>query len=81
MALHTGDVELRQGQYAGSVLPHAVRLLRAAAPTQILLSEATAILLRQDLEPGVRLRDGGLQQLADAADRERLYQVEQSAPE
>src|SRR5207249_6144304 len=50
MALHTGDVDLDAGEYHGLMLHHAARMLSAAHGGQILVSEATAGLLKRDLD-------------------------------
>src|SRR5262249_40909846 len=52
------------------------RVLVAGHGGQILCSEASAVLLRRDLEPGVRLTDLGVYRLRDVALPERLFQVE-----
>jgi hypothetical protein len=85
-ALHTGEVEIEAGRYQGLALDHVVRLLRAAHPGQILLSEATAVLLRGEVEPGkpsVGIIDLGVYRLWDAPAGvgmpERIFQV--SSPE
>jgi len=75
MALHTGDVALETGEYHGLVLHRASRMLSAAHGGQILCSEATAALLRRDLEPEVRLKDLGVYRLRDVEEPERLFQV------
>jgi class 3 adenylate cyclase len=76
IALHTGEVELKDGEYHGLVLHHAQRMLVTGHGGQILCSEATASLLRRDLESGVRLVDLGMYRLRDVAMPERLFQVE-----
>ncbi len=76
MALHTGDVEVKEGEYTGIVLHRASRMLTAAHGGQILVSEATAGLLRRELPGEVRLSDLGLYRLRDVPSPERLYQVE-----
>jgi predicted ATPase/Tfp pilus assembly protein PilF len=76
MVLHTGDVELQDGDYHGLVLHRAARMLAAAHGGQILCSEATAAVLRRDLALGVRLGDLGVYRLRDVAMPERLFQVE-----
>jgi hypothetical protein len=76
MALHTGDVAVRDGDYHSLVLHHASRLLMAAHGGQILCSEATAALLRRSLLSDVRLTDLGLYRLRDVPGPERLFQVE-----
>jgi predicted ATPase/DNA-binding SARP family transcriptional activator len=76
MALHTGDVAPEAGDYHGYNLHHAQRLLTAGHGGQILCSEATAVLLRRALPPGVRLVDLGVYRLRDMSEPERLFQVE-----
>jgi class 3 adenylate cyclase len=49
MALHTGDVAIKDGEYHGLALHRASRMLTAAHGGQILVSDATAGLLRRDL--------------------------------
>lgn len=79
MALHTGEVVLEQDEYVTPVLHHASRILAAAHGGQILCSESTARLLRQDalggLESGVQLLDLGVYRLRDLPTPERLFQV------
>jgi predicted ATPase/DNA-binding SARP family transcriptional activator len=86
IAVHTGEAEPTGGQYPGASLDHAVRLLRAAHPGQVLVSEPTAALVRAEAEPGrlgPRLTDLGLYRLREAAEGgetpERLFQA--TAPE
>src|SRR5262249_15568462 len=76
MALHTGDVEVEDGGYRGLTLHRAARVLNAAHGGQVLCSEATAVLLRRDLEGDLRLRDLGLYRLRGVAAPERLFQVD-----
>jgi class 3 adenylate cyclase len=76
MALNTGDVEEKEGEYHGLVLHRAARMLTAAHGGQILVSEATAGLLRRDLPEDVRLVDLGIYRLRDVPAPERLFQVE-----
>lgn len=76
MALHTGDVELQEGDYRGLVLHRASRMLAAAHGGQILCSEATAALVQRQLEAEMRLRDLGVYRLRDVQTPERLFQVE-----
>jgi predicted ATPase/class 3 adenylate cyclase/DNA-binding SARP family transcriptional activator len=78
-AIHTGEVTLEQGEYAGPVLNHASRVLGAAHGGQILCSESTAGLLRRSalegLGPGVQLLELGVYRLRDIALPERLFQI------
>jgi predicted ATPase/DNA-binding SARP family transcriptional activator len=84
MALDTGEVEIQEEAYRGLVLDRAARVLLAAHRGQILCSEETAVLLRWELEPGLRLIDLGLYRLGDLLNAsvfprpERLFQVERS---
>ncbi len=73
MAVHTGDVELDAGEYHGPMLHHAARMLSVAHGGQILVSEASAGLLKRDLDPQVRLKDLGVWRLRDVEEPERLF--------
>ena len=44
MALHTGEAELREGDYFGPALNRTARLMAVGAGGQCLLSQATAAL-------------------------------------
>jgi predicted ATPase/class 3 adenylate cyclase len=72
IALHTGEAELRDGDYYGPALNRAARLMAAAHGGQILLSAATASLLRQ---AGGQLIDLGEHRLRDLAAVEHVYQL------
>ncbi|HLJ78016.1 MAG TPA: tetratricopeptide repeat protein [Acidobacteriaceae bacterium] len=76
MALHTGDMEAEGEDYRGPALHRASRMLIAARGGQILLSDATAGLIRRDLSKEIRLVDLGVYRLRDVPTPERLYQVE-----
>lgn len=75
MALHLGDMEPGEELQPSPALRHATRLLLAAHPGQILLSEETAGLLRRELEPPMHLVDLGLYRLHDTLSPERLFRV------
>src|SRR6185503_16106286 len=49
--LHTGEAELREGDYYGSAVNRCARLRNIGHGGQVLLSEATATLVREGL-PG-----------------------------
>src|SRR5262249_51433096 len=76
MAVHTGEVELQEGDYRGLVLHHASRMLAAAHGEQVLCSAATAYVVQRNLEPGIRLTDLGVYRLRDVEAPENLFQVE-----
>src|SRR5919198_5821912 len=59
MALHTGAVEVKDGDYVGPSLNRMARLLSAAHGGQVLLSLPAEQLVRDHLPPGVALRDMG----------------------
>src|SRR6266542_1725934 len=59
MALHTGEGALGEETRQSAALQHATRLLLAAHPGQILLSEKSAALLRGEHELSARLIDLG----------------------
>jgi predicted ATPase/class 3 adenylate cyclase len=75
MALHSGAVERRGGDFFGPPLNRTARLLDTAHGGQVVLSLLTAELLRDDLPAGVDLVDLGDHRLADLARPERVFQV------
>jgi predicted ATPase/class 3 adenylate cyclase len=70
MGLATGEAELRDGDYFGTVLNRAARLMAAGQGGQILLAESTAGLLS-----GVDLLDLGSRRLRDVPTPVGLFQV------
>jgi hypothetical protein len=76
MALDTGEVAPGDPPQHSPAVEHASRLLLAAHPGQILLSEKSAALLRHGLAAGVRLADRGRFYLRTGAAPEHLFQVE-----
>ncbi|MFG1934159.1 ATP-binding protein [Mycobacterium sp. NPDC048908] len=70
MGIATGEAELRDGDYFGTVLNRTARVMAAGHGGQILVDAATAALLG-----GVDLLDLGLRQLRDIAKPVALYQV------
>jgi predicted ATPase/class 3 adenylate cyclase len=75
MALHTGVVEERGGDYFGLPLSRVARLLSAGHGGQILLSLATEQLVREQLPPEVALRDLGVHRLKDLSLPEQIFQL------
>ena len=65
MALHTGAVEEREGDYFGPALNRVARLLSTGHGGQTLLSLATQELVRDALPDGARLEDLGERRLKD----------------
>ncbi len=72
MALHTGNAELRGGDYFGSALSRAARLLAAGHGGQTLLSEAASALVAGSLPEGARLRSLGRHRFKDLAQAQEV---------
>src|SRR6516164_6062090 len=72
MALYTGEALERDGDYYGRTVNRAARLRGLAAGGQILVSQATAEVIRDHLAAEVRLVDLGLQRLPDLARPEQV---------
>jgi predicted ATPase/class 3 adenylate cyclase len=75
MALDTGVAEARDGDYFGPVLNRLARIRDAAHGQQVLISRATAELLREQLGDDTELLDLGEHPLRGIKARERIYQV------
>src|SRR6185312_738358 len=75
IALHTGEVELRDGDYFGRAVNRAARLRSLAAGGQILCSGATAELVIDSLSDDVLLADLGTRQLKNLARPEHVFEL------
>ena len=75
MGLHTGEAELRDGDYYSSAVNRSARLMAIASGGQTLLSMVTAELVQADLPAGVTLQDLGEQRLRDLSRPERVFQL------
>ena len=75
MALHTGAVEERGGDYFGPALNRVSRLLSAGHGGQTLLSLATRELVRDALPAGARLDDLGERRLQGLSRPEHVFQI------
>ena len=75
MGIHTGAGELRDGDYYGTSLNRAARLMGVAHGGQILVSLATEELIRDSLGEQAELVDLGEHQLRDVARPERVFQI------
>ncbi|MFZ0715018.1 BTAD domain-containing putative transcriptional regulator, partial [Mycobacterium sp.] len=75
IALHTGEVELRDGDYFGRAVNRAARLRSLAAGGQILCSGATAELVVDSLPDDVVLADLGLRELRNLARPEHVFEL------
>src|ERR1700758_2681696 len=75
VALHTGEVELRDGDYFGRAVNRAARLRSLAEGGQILCSGATAELVIDSLSDDVLLIDLGMRQLRNLARPEHVFEL------
>lgn len=75
MGLHTGESEQRDGDFYGSAVNRAARLMDIAHGGQILVSEATASLTKNNLPQGVFLEDKGQHRLKGIAQLEHVFQI------
>ena len=75
MGIHSGACVERDGDYFGPVVNRVARLEATAHGGQVVLSEATAELLRPALAPQVSLRDLGFHRLKDLGRPEHIYDV------
>src|SRR3954471_19633827 len=75
IGLHTGEAELREGDYYGSTLNRAARLMGVAHGDQIVVSQLTGELVRDALPDGVELVDLGEHRLRDVAAPIQVFQV------
>jgi TolB-like protein/class 3 adenylate cyclase/Tfp pilus assembly protein PilF len=75
MALHSGAVELRGGDYFGASLNRVARLLAAGHGGQTLLSESTHDLSRDHLPPLASVKALGAHGLKDLGRPESVFQL------
>ncbi len=75
MALHTGEADLRDGDYYGSAVNRCARLRSLAHGSQTLLSRATTELVRDNVPARARLDDLGEHRLKDMVRPEHVYQL------
>ncbi|MGE5695998.1 MAG: BTAD domain-containing putative transcriptional regulator, partial [Candidatus Sericytochromatia bacterium] len=75
VALHTGEVELRDGDYFGRAVNRVARLRSLAVGGQILCSGATAELVIDSLPDDVLLADLGIRQLRNLARPEHVFEL------
>ena len=75
VALHTGEAELRDGDYFGRAVNRAARLRSLAEGGQIVCSGATAELVIDSLADDVVLIDRGMRQLRNLARPEHVFEL------
>src|SRR6478735_1910350 len=71
----TGDAQLRDGDYYGSAVNRCARLRGIGHGGQVLLSEATAALVREAMPANTGLLDLGQHRLKDLTQPEHVFQL------
>lgn len=75
MGIHTGTAEFRDGDYFGGTLNRVARIEAAAHGQQILISQITCDLLRDEDLTGIEYKSLGDHRLRNLERPEHLYQV------
>ena len=75
MGVHTGEGVLSNGHYVGLDVHRAARIAAAGHGGQVLVSDATRVLVEHALPKGVALRDLGAHRLKDIEQPEHLHQL------
>ena len=75
MGVHTGEAEARGGDYYGSAVNRAARLMSAGYGGQVLVSAVSAALAQEALPAGAGLLDLGERRLKDLIAPEHIYQL------
>jgi tetratricopeptide (TPR) repeat protein len=75
IAVHTGDTELRNGDYYGTEINRCARLRNLAYGGQLLISGVTARLVGGSLAPPIGLQDLGLYRLRGLREPEHVFQL------
>jgi class 3 adenylate cyclase len=81
IALHTGEVEFRDGDYFGRAVNRAARLRSLANGGQTLCSGATAELVIDSLADDVVLADLGMRQLKNLTRPEHVFELRLEHPD
>jgi predicted ATPase/class 3 adenylate cyclase len=75
IAVHTGRVEVRRGDYFGVEISRCARLRASAHGGQTLISGSTEAAVRSALPPGITLKDLGRHRLKDLDRPEHIFQL------
>ncbi len=75
IGIHTGAVDWRDGDYYGSTVNRCARIRGLAYGGQVLMSQATAELVRDSLPEGFELRDVGTHALKGLSRPETIFQL------
>jgi predicted ATPase/DNA-binding SARP family transcriptional activator len=80
MGVHTGEAEERDGDYLGPAVNRAARLMSVAGGGQVLVSLATAEVVRDQLGPDLALVELGDRDLRSLSRPEHVYELAWSVP-
>jgi predicted ATPase/class 3 adenylate cyclase len=75
MGIHAGEAERREGHLVGLAIHQAARIAAAANGGQVLVSEAAAVLVGDELPGGAGFADLGCYQLKDLPGDHRLFRL------
>jgi predicted ATPase/class 3 adenylate cyclase len=75
IALHSGESDVRQGDYYGNAVNRCARLRLIAHGGQVLISSVTAVLVGSVLPEGATLKDLGHHRLKDLTEPEHVFQL------
>ena len=75
MALHTGEPKISASEYIGIDVHRAARLCSAGHGGQVLISQTTYDLIKDQLPVGASLRDMGVHRLKDLQQPEPIFQL------
>jgi len=75
MGLHTGEAELRDGDYYGGALNRAARIMSLGHGGQILISDATLQIVHEHLPATASTLDLGLHKLKGLNTPEKIHQI------
>lgn len=78
-AMHTGEVDLRDGDYFGPAVNRSARLRSTAHGGQTLLTQSTSELVLGHLPKGATLASLGSHRLKDLEEPEHIYQLNHSS--
>lgn len=76
MSIHSGDAELRDGDWYGPTVNRAARIRATAHGGQVVVSETARLGVGDTLPPGCTLRDLGERRLKDLTEPERIWQLQ-----
>jgi predicted ATPase/class 3 adenylate cyclase len=75
IGIHTGEADLRDGDYYGVAVNRCARLRSIAHGGQTLLSQTTYSLISDSLCDGISVRDLGEHKIKDVKHHQRIYQL------